>query len=129
RAIVESSSRDYGRNAAGLVRLAMRAPVHLVAVTGRHKGLHASRMENALDVAGLTAEFVGDLREGMDGTSARAGVIRIGTSLDEITDVERASINAAAAAHVVTGAPITTHTEAGTMALEQIDLLGQGGVE
>jgi phosphotriesterase-related protein len=129
RAIVECSPRDYGRNAAGLVRLAIKAPVHLVSVTGRHKHLHASRMENACDIASLTEEFVADLRHGMDGTPARAGLIKIGTSLDEITDVERASIHAAAAAHVVTGAPVTTHTEAGTMALEQLDELQQGGVD
>lgn len=128
RAIVECSPRDYGRDAAGLVRLAMRAPVHLIAVTGRHKDLHASQMENATDVERLTAEFVADVQEGMDGTEARAGVIKIGTSLNEITNVERASIEAAGAAHRSTGAPVTTHTEAGTMALEQIDLLGEAGV-
>lgn len=129
RTIVECSPRDYGRNAAGLVRLAMKAPVHLIAVTGRHKDLHASHMDNARDVASLTQEFVGDLRDGVDGTEARAGMIKIGTSLDEITAVEGASIEAAAAAHVVTGAPVTTHTEAGTMALQQLEMLHAGGVE
>lgn len=128
QAIVECSPRDYGRDAVGLVRLAMRAPVHLIAVTGRHKDLHAARMDNATDVESLTDEFVGDLRYGMDGTEARAGVIKIGTSLDEITGAEHAAIRAAGAAHRVTGAPVTTHTEAGTMALEQIDLLGEAGV-
>lgn len=129
RAIVECSPHDYGRNAAGLVRLAMKAPVHLIAVTGRHKDLHASRMENARDIGSLTDEFSADLRVGMDGTDARAGVIKIGTSLDRITDVERASIQAAGATHVATGAPVTTHTEAGTMALQQIELLQEGGVD
>lgn len=128
RSIVECSPRDYGRDAAGLVRLAMRAPMHLISVTGRHKDLHAARMPNATDVESLTSEFVADLRDGMDGTEARAGVIKIGTSLDEITDVERTSIAAAGAAHRATGAPVTTHAEAGTMALEQIELLGEAGV-
>src|SRR5699024_2268486 len=117
RAIVECSTCDYGRNAAGLVRLAMRAPVHLIAVTGRHKDLHASRMENATDVESLAGEFISDLQDGMDDLDARAGVIKIGTSRDEITKVEHASIMAAGAAHRATGAPVTTHTEAGTMAL------------
>lgn len=128
RAIVECSPRDYGRNAAGLARLAMRAPVHIIGVTGRLKDLHASRVDNSTDVRSLTDEFVADLREGMDGTGARAGMIKIGTSLDQITDVEKAAIEAAAAAHLETGASITTHTESGTMALEQLHLLRDAGV-
>jgi phosphotriesterase-related protein len=129
RGIVDCSPRDYGRNAAGLVRIAGYEPVHIIAVTGRHKHLHAERMPNARDVDALTAEFIGDLRDGMDGTAARAGVIKVGTSLDEITDVEDATIRAAAAAHAATGAPITTHTEQGTCALEQLERLQAGGVD
>lgn len=129
RAIVECSPRDYGRNMAGLIRIAGKAPVHLVAVTGRHKHLHAAEMKNATDVAALESEFVADLREGADGTEGRAGVIKIGTSLNEVTAVEEATIRAAAIAHGVTGAPITTHTEGGTMAREQMSLLESYGVD
>lgn len=128
RSLVECSTRDYGRDAEGLARIAGWVPVHLVAVTGRHKHLHASRMEKATDVDALAEEFVRELRVGIGETGSRAGVIKIGTSLDSITDVERASIEAAAAAHVATDAPITTHTEDGTMAFEQLRLLEEGGV-
>lgn len=129
RAVVECSPRDYGRNIAGLVRIAGQVPVHVIAVTGRHKDLHSARMMNAIDMESLKAEFTADLRDGADGTDARTGVIKVGTSLGEVTAAERATIAAAAAAHVATGAPITTHTEAGTMALEQISLLEAGGVD
>lgn len=128
RSLVECSTRDYGRDAEGLVRIAGWVPVHLISVTGRHKHLHASRMVNAIDVVSLTEEFIRELTEGIGETGAKAGVIKVGTSLDTITEVEHASIEAAAAAHVATGAPITTHTEDGTMALEQLRLLEQGGV-
>lgn len=129
RALVECSTRDYGRNVSGLVRIAGQVPVHLIAVTGRHRDMHAARMRNASDISSLTAEFVADLQDGMDGTAARAGVIKIGTSLNEVTAVENATIQAASATHVLTGAPVTTHTEAGTMALEQISLLEDRGVD
>jgi phosphotriesterase-related protein len=128
RSLVECSTRDYGRDIEGLVTIAGWVPVHLVAVTGRHKHIHASRMPGATDENALAAEFIGELREGVEGSTAKAGVIKIGTSLDEITDVERASILGAAAAHVETGAPITTHTEDGTMALDQLSLLREHGV-
>jgi phosphotriesterase-related protein len=129
RGVVDCSTRDYGRDASGLVRVAGQVPVHIIAVTGRHKHLHAGRLEAATDVEALTTEFLGDLQQGMDGTFAKAGVIKVGTSLNEITDVEAATVRAAGAAHRATGAPITTHTEAGTRALEQLDRLGEEGVD
>lgn len=129
RSLVDCSTRDYGRNIDGLVRIAGWMPVHLLAVTGRHKDLHASRMPNATDIDSLAAEFIEDLTEGVGEKHARSGVIKIGTSLDTITDIERATIEAAGIAHTMTGAPITTHAEDGTMALEQLELLRKGGVE
>jgi phosphotriesterase-related protein len=129
RSLVESSTRDYGRNINGLVNIAGWVPVHLLTVTGRHNHLHASRMEGATDVHALADEFIDEIRNGIEGTHARAAVIRIGTSLNEITPVERATIEAAGAAHVATGAAITTHTEDGTMVLEQLQLLGEHGVK
>lgn len=128
RSMVECSTRDYGRNAAGLVRIAGWAPVHLIAVTGRHAHLHAARLADPLDVESLAREFMEDLTVGMDGTAARAGVIMIGTSLNEATDVERAAIIAAGTAHRQTGAPVTTHTEQGSFALQQLALLREAGV-
>lgn len=128
RSLVECSTRDYGRNIEGLVNIAGWVPVHLLAVTGRHKHLHASRLPRATDVDVLAQEFIGELRDGIENTEARAGVIKVGTSLDDITEVERAAIEAAAIAHVSTGAPVTTHTEDGTMALELLESLGKGGV-
>jgi predicted metal-dependent phosphotriesterase family hydrolase len=128
RSLVDCSTRDYGRKTYDLVDIAGWVPVHLIGVTGRHKHLHASRMPNATDVEALASEFIAELTVSMEDTRAKAGVIKIGTSLDEVTDVEAATIEAAAVAHVETGAPITTHTEDGTMALEQIDRLRRGGV-
>lgn len=128
RSLVDCTTRDYGRNIDGLVSIAGWVPVHLITVTGRHIQLHASRMANALDVDALAGEFIEEIQTGIDGTTARAGVIRIGTSLDQVTPVERAAIDAAGIAHAATGAPISTHTEDGTMAMEQIELLGKNGV-
>lgn len=128
RSLVDCSTRDYGRNIEGLVRIAGWVPAHLIAVTGRHKHLHASRMPDATNVDALADEFITELKTGIADTGAKAGAIKIGTTLDEITEVERAAIEAAAIAHAATGASITTHTEDGTMAIEQLDLLARYGV-
>ena len=128
RAIVDASPRDYGRDLGGLRTIAQRVPVHVIAVTGRHKGLHASRMENALDIGSLTAEYVTELREGVGAEAIRPGVIKLGTSLNEMTAIEEVATRAAARAHVATGAPVTTHLEAGTHAHRQLDVLEEEGV-
>lgn len=128
RSLVECTTRDCGRNIAGMLDVAQWVPAHLVSVTGRKNHHYASQMENSLDEDALVEEFVRDLTEGMNGTDARAGAIKVGTSLNEITDVERISMQAAARAHARTGAAITTHTENGTMALEILECLGSNGV-
>jgi phosphotriesterase-related protein len=56
-------------------------------------------------------------------------VIKAGTSLNEITAVEERVLRAAARAHLTTGAPISTHTEQGTMAREQLAILQDEGVD
>ena len=129
RGIVDCSPMDYGRDIDGLVLLAQRVPAHIVAVTGRHKDLHASRMPNSLDIDALVEEYVSELQTGAGELGARPGAIKFGTSLDEITPVEEAAIRAAARASIATGASITTHTEAGTQALQQLELLAEEGID
>ena len=128
RAILDASPRDYGRDLAGLREIAQRVPVHIIGVTGRHKDLHASRMENALDVDSLAAEYVSELKAGVGADAIRPGVIKLGTSLNEMTAVEEAATRAAARAHLLTGTPITTHLEAGTHAHQVLDVLEGEGV-
>lgn len=128
RSLVECTTRDTGRMIAPLLEIAGWVPAHLIAVTGRHSHQFASHMPDALDVESLTEEFIAELDAGIDGTSARAGVIKVGTSLDQITEIEHVALRAAAKAQLHSGAPITTHTEHGTMAMEIIDHLAGSGV-
>jgi phosphotriesterase-related protein len=128
RSLVECTTRDCGRNSSGMLDIAQWVPAHLIAVTGRKNHPYASLMDNAGDEESLVEEFVHDLTLGMDGTDARAGVIKVGTSLNGITDVERITLQAAGKAHRRTGASITTHTENGTMALEILECLGANDV-
>lgn len=128
RSMVDASPIDYGRNAEGLRAISQRVPVHIITVTGRHKHHFAGCMPNALDVESLLAEYLGEITDGIGNSGIRPGVIKFGTSLDEITDVERNAGIAAARAAVKTGLPVTTHTESGTMAHEQLDLVESEGL-
>jgi phosphotriesterase-related protein len=129
RAIVDMTPVDYGRDVAALRWIAERTRVHVIAITGHHKHKHAAPYVGEETVDAIASRNVRELTEGIDGTGIRAGVIKAGTSLNEITPVEERVLRAAARAHLATGAPISTHTDRGTMALEQLAILRREGVD
>lgn len=128
RAMVEMSPADYGRNVAGLRRVSEATGIHIICVTGHHKEKFSSAWTATATVEGLATTFIQDIQVGIDGTSNKAGLIKAASSLNQITPGERKVFLAAARAHLATGAAITTHTEAGSMGLEQIKLLQSEGV-
>ena len=140
RTIVDAMPCDTGRNAAKLAELSRRTGVRIVAPTGLHHErfygpAHWSHRVSAEQIADL---FVADIEDGIDAydysgpvvrrTPHRAGVIKVAGSLDGPSTRDRRVFEAAAAAHRRTGAPILTHCEAGTGALEQVRTLLDGGV-
>lgn len=128
RGIVDMSTADYGRDADALRWIAARSNVHLIAVTGHHKALFAEAYVGGDDIDTIAARNIGELRNGIGETGVRPGLIKAGTSLNAILPVEERILRAAARAHRATGVPISTHTEMGTMALEQLEILASEGV-
>jgi len=86
---------------------------------------HPDRIDDA-SVADLTEEFVSDVKEGIDDTDVRAGIIgEIGLSGD-IHDQEEKVLRAGARAAARTGAPLTIHPpgdypEGGAIAVDDLD--------
>jgi phosphotriesterase-related protein len=70
----------------------------------------------------LAELFLTDINVGMENTSAKAGAIKVVTSGVKIKDREYRLFEAAAIAHQKSGAPILSHCEHGTGAIEQIKL-------
>ncbi len=128
QAIVEMSPCDYNRNPLVLRRLSEATDVHIVCVTGFIKGASADLLVENKNINELADAMIRDVQDGIDGTGIRAGIIKAGSSLNTITPNEEKIFRAAACAQRETGALISTHTEAGTMALEQIELLRSEGV-
>jgi phosphotriesterase-related protein len=127
--LVDVTTREWGRDPEGLRRLSKRTGAHVLATTG-HLSEEVWRgvlpLERIAEPA-LVDELVRELTEGIDGTGVRAGVIKAGSSHGRVTADERRLFRAAAAAQQATGAAITTHTTAGTAALEQVDVLEKAG--
>jgi 5-phospho-D-xylono-1,4-lactonase len=138
-ALVEMTTVDYHRDAGALARLSRRAGVHIVAATGFNKAKFAERYSSVLAEEELAAWMVSEVREGITEPPAfvcgggerldvHAGLIKGSSSLDGPTAGEAKVLSAAARAHVETGAPVSTHTEKGTWALEQASYLIERGV-
>jgi phosphotriesterase-related protein len=135
RSVVDAMPCDTGRNAAKLADLSRRTGVQVVAPTGLHhdRFYGAGHWSLRVSVDELADLFTADIEEGIDAndytgpvvrrTTYRAGVIKVAGSLDGPSDRDRKVFEAAAAAHRRTGAPILTHCEAGTGAVEQVRLL------
>jgi len=128
--IVEVTPIGLGRNPAGMREVSERTGVHIVAATGYHRDAHypPDHWVHTATVEQLAERIVADLRDGMDGEAARAGVIKTGASYQRITQSEGRRLIAAAVASKETGAPILVHTEIGTMGHEIVDLLTREGV-
>ena len=142
-AVVEMTTPDYGRNVAVLGRLSQESGVHVVAATGFNKAKFADRYSSELTEDALVNWMVTEVAEGIEEpppfvadflaeglqTAARAGLIKASSSLGGPTKDEEKVLRAAARAHKITGAPVSTHTEKATWALEQATFLIEHGVK
>lgn len=126
--LVDATARDWGRDARAVLAVARQASVHVVSVTGWNRGDYGEEALAATEDE-LMAIMLADLREGMDGTEARAGIAKLGTSDGVVLPVEARIARAVGGVQAETGCPVLTHTTRGTMAREQLDLLESAGAD
>lgn len=127
-ALVEMTTSEIGRAPNDLKQISIASQIHIIATTGRHKDKFNQKPSKTQTVEALAALFIRDIREGMEDTAIKAGVIKAATSQNQATPFEHKVIQAAGMAHRVTGAPVSTHTEGGSFAVEQTRLLIEAGV-
>ena len=126
--IVEMSTVDLSRDPIGLQKISQATGVNVIAATGFNKGKFCESLVADKSVDMLAERMVKDLTEGMDSTSIKAGLIKASSSKDKMTPGEIKVFQAAVKAQIKTGAPVSTHTEVGNLALDQIQILVAGGV-
>lgn len=133
RTMVDAMPAGSGRDPDKLARISVLTGMRVVAATG----LHTERYYEAVPWAGvespeeLATRFIGDIVDGIDRfdyrgevverVEIRAGVVKVATMGERLTDRDRRLLAAAVITAAETGVPILTHTEGGVGGPAQID--------
>lgn len=141
KAIVDATAIDYGRDVEAVAQISRRTGVTMIGTAGFNKSFlwDAPLPPRLTDLIGgyqnfrqwidtstvekLTDFVAAEIEYGLEGTQYRAGQVKFGTGYNTVSPLEIKTIEVAAAVHHRTGAPVHAHTEAGTMALKQIEIL------
>lgn len=122
--LVECTSIGVGRNVGVIERLAQESGLAIVVPTGVYgRASFAPPAHRAMTEEALTQLFVRDLREGIDGTTVKAGFLKTATSDSGMTAMEEKFLRAAGHAAAETGAAVASHTVLGSAAKKQADIL------
>lgn len=127
--LFEATAWDYGRDAAALRDIAQQTGLQIIACAGFNKGLWFEDRAGDWTIEQYEQLMVDEVEQGIGDTGVRGGVIKFGTGYNAISEAEERVARAAARAHRRTGAPLHSHTEAGTMALEQVAIMREEGVD
>lgn len=120
--------------------IASRQQVQIIATAGFNKGFLWSSARPGTDqtfadwiantpLDALVEHVSREVTDGIDGTSYRAGMVKCGTGYNAISPLERKTMEVVVRAQQATNAPMHSHTEMGTMALEQAAIFKQLGLD
>jgi len=136
RTVVDLTVPGLGRDVGLVAGVAERVPVNLIAATGWYTPnvlpsyfrFHGpGRMIDRADP--LIEMFIRDIRDGISGGKVRAGMLKVVTDEEGLTEDVSYVMSAAAIAHQETGVTITTHSHAASRnGLEQQAFLLERGV-
>jgi phosphotriesterase-related protein len=132
--MLDPCPNDLGRDVEFMAKVAQKTGFRIVCATGLYKQAEGGvpywhfRANFGPQVDVMAELFIRELTEGVGETGVRAGIIKLATGSGAMTDYERSIFEAAAKAAVETGAPITTHTDQGTLGDLQQQILTQAGV-
>jgi phosphotriesterase-related protein len=132
--VVDVTVPGIGRNLRAVARAAAGTGVNVIAATGWYiydeLPFVLSKKPEREKTALLVDLFVGEAREGIEGTGLRPALIKCATDATGVTTDVEAVLRACARAHLETGLPLTTHTHAASrVGRDQQRIFTEEGVE
>ncbi|MEJ2739400.1 MAG: phosphotriesterase-related protein, partial [Dehalococcoidia bacterium] len=106
--IVDASTLDVGRDIALMIRASQESGINIIATTGWC--LNPDNFIGEMTADQFAQLFVRDIKDGIAGTGARAGLIKSGADKNGVTQGGEIMLRAAARAHLQTGTPIFLHS-------------------
>jgi phosphotriesterase-related protein len=131
RSLVECTPAFLGRDPALLRRLSEASGLQLITNTGYYSAVDGKFLPAHAyteTAAQLAARWLGEWRDGIDGTGIRPGFLKISVDKAPLKDYNRKIVAAAALTHRESGLTIAAHTGNGAAALEEIAVLRDNGV-
>ena len=120
---------DLGRDAVFLAELAQKSGMQIICATGMYFEAEGNTYTfRHLPVDEIVAIYVKEIEEGIGDTGIKAGVIKMATGANQVSDYERKMLTAAARAAKITGVPLISHTQNATCGHDQIDIVTAEGV-
>ncbi len=131
---VDATPNDCGRDPELLCEICERVGVRIICSTDyyfENEGAPAYfKFRQGLGSAPPEVEeMMTEITSGIGQTGIKAGVVKLASRKDEITDYEKMFFTAGAKAQRETGVPISTHTQEGTMGPEQTKFLVSAGAD
>lgn len=122
-ALVECSTVGVGRNPAILQAISDQTPIQIIAPTGVYREAYVPAEMLDYSAERMAELWVEELENGIEGTSTKAGFIKIAISDDGVRPIEVKTLTAAASASQKTGAVVASHTISGEIFLQEWEVL------
>lgn len=137
--MVDTMPVNAGRNVVKSALIAKETTINIIIPTGIHLEIYypKSHWRYQYTEDQLTRLFIDDIEEGIDRydyngpvverTQHKAGLIKLATGDEAITNHQEKIFRAVVNAHIATGAPILTHTNNGNQAIAQAEMFEKLG--
>lgn len=135
KTIIDATPNDLGRHVEIDKAVSEKLGINIICATGMYmeaegQPAYLKFRSQVLDIqTELYETFMHEITVGISNTGVKAGVIKVATGHGCITAYEENVLKAAARAQKETGVPIITHTQSGTMGVEQATLLTDEGAD
>ena len=128
RTMVDLTPINLGRDIRVIREVAEKTGMQLIVATGFY--WTEEPWMDAWDAEALAEYLIREVRDGIEGTDTRAGILKCATDRLGVTPFNKKLLQATARAHRLTGVPISTHTDVSNQSgIAQQDVFEECGVD
>ena len=127
--LVDLTPVNYGRNPIALEKIARETGANILFVTGFHKEEFLPTWVDELSNQEIYDFLIQEIVNGVSSHELLPSAMKIGTSLNQVTNKEKRIIEIAGEVQRDMRIPMITHCDQGSMGVEQLQLLRKSGAD